>query len=84
MTGPQRTRRRPRRPPRRATPRRPSFLSFAEVAQLTGISRFRLRAVVTREGLTVYRSHVDGRKRFLRREDALGLITPRLRSVEVS
>ncbi len=72
------TRRRPRRPPERATAGRPEFLSFTEVAAFTGISKGHLRTVVTREGLTVYRSQRDARKRFLTREDALRLITPRL------
>lgn len=46
------------------------MLSFAEAAALTGTSRYRIGEVVKRAGVPTYTNARDGRKKFIRREDA--------------
>lgn len=69
--------RKPKAPPRRSDrPKTSPFLTFSEAAAVAGISRFHIRRVVARMGLTVYTNRLDARKRFLKREDVVRMVTP--------
>ena len=46
-----------------------AYVSFAEASALTGIDKYRIGKVVKRAGVPVYRSPVDARKKFIKRED---------------
>ena len=55
------------------------FLSMAEAAQVTGISKYRIGAVVKQEGLPTYVAAADRRKKWLREADVGRLMTPEAR-----
>jgi len=58
-------------------PSRGDFVTMQEAAELLGVSRFQVAAIVKRLNLRVYESQVDRRRKLIRRTDVEAAAQPR-------